>query len=224
MYQNLEHITTIIATADSHMPHHIFFAPWWITEDGEYPEPFTIITYKDIASHSIIPLIDKKSSIHYVKTLESTGKKQLCIWPSHCLIGSLGQKLMPMLAEAIIYHSFMRTTNPIYMEKGSTAMSEYYGIFYPEVHISNHHQVEINTKLFDILMAHDRIYVAGQSKSHCILETLKQIALHDREQKSSLLEKIVFLEDCSSNIKHPSIDFAPLIEPDFKILQKQGLE
>lgn len=105
IYQNLEYITTIIATADSHMPHHIFFAPWWTNEFGEYPEPFTIISYSDLVSRTWIPLIDKASSIHYVKTLESTGKKPLCIWPCHCLIGSLGQKLMPMIAEAIIYHS-----------------------------------------------------------------------------------------------------------------------
>ena len=224
IYKNLEHITTIIVTADSHMPQHIFFAPWWINEFGEYPEPFTIITYKDIIAHKWLPVIDTNSSIDYVKTLESMGKKQLCIWPCHCLIGSLGQKLMPILAEAIIYHSYMKTTNPIYMEKGTTAKSEYYGIFYPEVRIENHHQVEINTKLFDILLAHDKVYIAGQSKSHCVLETLKQIAFHDREKKTSLLKKIVLLDDCCSVIKHPQIDFSSLIVPEYNVLQHQGLK
>lgn len=219
IYKNLEYITTIITTADSHMPHHIFFAPWWINEFGEYPDPFTIISYNDLVSRTWIPLIDKASSINYVHTLESTGKKQLCIWPCHCLIGSLGQKLMPMLTEAVMYHSLLRTTNPIHMEKGTTTMSEYYGIFYPEVPINNHHQVEINRKVFDILMGHDRVYLAGQSKSHCVLETLKQIAAHD----ASLLKKIVLLDDCCSVIKHPHIDFAAVTAPEFSLLQKQGL-
>lgn len=224
IYKNLEQITTIIVTADSHMPQHIFFAPWWINAFGEYPEPYTIITYDNILTHTWIPVIDTATSIEYVKTLESTGKKQLCIWPCHCLIGSLGQKLMPALTEAIIYHSFMRTTNPIYMEKGTTAKSEYYGIFYPEVPVNNHHQVEINKKLFDILMAHDRIYLAGQSKSHCVLETLKQVALHDHESKVSLLKKIVLLEDCCSVIDHPHIDFLSLIKPEYATLQTKGLK
>jgi nicotinamidase-related amidase len=223
IYKNLERITTIIAVADSHMPHHIFFAPWWINEFGDHPESYTIISYQDIVNHKYIPTIDKKSSIQYVKTLEETGKKSLCIWPAHCLSGSLGQKIMPALSEAILYHSFMRTTNPIYMEKGATAMSEYYGIFYPEVPINNHHQVEINTKLFDVLMAHDRIYIAGQSKSHCVLETLKQIALYDKKHKTNLLKKNVLLDDCCSIIKHPEIDFVQATKQSFDLLYEQGL-
>jgi nicotinamidase-related amidase len=223
IYHNLEHITTIIVSADSHMPQHIFFAPWWINEMGEYPDPFTIISYDDIVSHTWLPAIDSAASKEYVKKLESMGKKQLCIWPCHCLIGTLGQKLMPAVAEAIIYHSFLRTTNPIYIEKGTTAQSEYYGIFYPEVPVTHHHQVEINEKLFDILMAHDRVYIAGESKSHCVLETIKQIALHDRTNKTSLLKKVVLLDDCCSVLHHPHIDFASLIKPEYTLLQNQGL-
>lgn len=223
IYNNLENITTLIVSVDSHMPQHIFFAPWWINEMGEYPEPFTIISYDDIVSRNWVPVIDSAASKEYVKKLESMGKKQLCIWPCHCLIGTLGQKLIPAVAEAVIYHSFIRTTNPIYIEKGTTAQSEFYGIFYPEVPVNNHHQVEINEKLFDILMVHDRVYIAGQAKSHCVLETIKQIALHDRTHKSSLLKKIVLLDDCCSILKHPHVDFTTLIKPEYALLQNQGL-
>jgi nicotinamidase-related amidase len=223
IYKNLEHITTIITVVDSHMPYHIFFAPWWINEFGDHPQDYTIISYKDIVNRKYIPTIDKEFSIRYVKTLEEMGKKPLCIWPAHCLMGSLGQKIMPALSEAILYHSLIRTTNPIYMEKGTTAMSEYYGIFYPEVPINNHHQVEINKKLFDILMAHDRIYIAGQAKSHCVVETLKQIASYDRKNKTSLLKKNVILDDCCSVIRHPEIDFIQTTQDDFANLREQGL-
>lgn len=223
IYRNLDKITTIIATSDSHLPHHIFFAPWWINEFGQHPEPYTIITLDDIVKRRWIATVDQHNSKDYVKTLAKTGKRNLCIWPHHCIIGTYGQMLMPEISEAIFYHSLARTTNSIFIEKGTTALTEYYGIFYPEVNETNHYQVEINEKLFNVLLAHDRIYFAGQARSHCVLESIKQLAHYWSPQDQKFLNKVYLLDDCCSVILHPTIDFNAASKIEFETLQRQGL-
>lgn len=223
IYRNIDKITTIIASSDSHLPNHIFFAPWWMNEFGDNPEPYTIITKDDLATRRWIPTIDQNKSKDYVKMLEKAGKKNLCIWPPHCIIGTWGQMLMPEISEAIFYHALARTTNPIFIEKGTTALTEYYGIFFPEVPIANHHQVELNAKLFDLLAAHDRIYFAGQARSHCILESLKQLSKHCKESNVNFFNNVYLLDDCCSVIKHPTVDFSASSKAEFELLKKQGL-
>lgn len=224
IYRNLDKISTIIASSDSHLPNHIFFAPWWINEYGEHPEPYTIITNDDIKQRLWIPAVDQNTSKEYVKSLAEHNKKNLCIWPHHCIKGTYGQMLMPEISEAIFYHTLARTTNPIFIEKGTTALTEYYGIFYPEVQMSNHYQVELNTKLFNVLMAHDRVYFAGQARSHCILESVKQLDQHCTEHNQKFLNNVYLLDDCSSVIRHPTVDFTAASKVEFELLKKQGLK
>jgi nicotinamidase/pyrazinamidase len=223
IYKNIDKITTIVATSDSHLPNHIFFAPWWINELGEHPEPYTIITSEDIEKRRWIPSIDPNSSKEYVKLLEKNGKKNLCIWPPHCIIGTWGQMFMPEISEAIYYHTLARTTNPIFIDKGTTALTEYYGIFLPEIAVNNHYQVEINKKLFDLLTAHDRLYFAGQARSHCVLESLKQLAKYCTNNTQGFFNNVYLLDDCCSVIKHPTIDFSAVSKAEFAKLKEQGL-
>jgi len=223
IYRNLDAITTLIVSIDSHLPNHIFFAPWWIDEFGEHPEPFTIIRYADIVNHRWIPMHDHVASAEYVKFLEENGRHALCIWPYHCLLGTQGKMVMPMIADALVYHSIARTTNPIYIEKGTTATSEYYGVFFPEVPLSNHHQVEINQKLLDVLSHHDRVYVAGQAKSHCVLETLKQLSKYLADKEPAFLKKVYLLDDCCSILQHPTVDFNVSTEQEFCRIAKRGM-
>lgn len=224
VYRNIDKITTIIASSDSHLPNHIFFAPWWINEYGENPEPYTIITNDDIVKRRWIPTVDPEMSREYVKLLEKENKKKLCIWPPHCVIGTYGQMFMPEISEAIFYHSLCRTTNPIFIDKGTTTLTEYYGIFLPEVQLTNHYQVDLNTKLFELLTAHDRIYFAGQARSHCILESLKQLAGYCVQHAPSFFNNVYLLDDCCSVIKHPTVDFSETSKAEFAQLKKQGLK
>ena len=45
----------------------------------------------------------------------------------------------------------------------------------------------------------DKIIVAGEAKSHCVLESIKQILEH-YETRPEITQKIYILEDCMSSI------------------------
>ena len=66
-----------------------------------------------------------------------------------------------------------------------------------------------NGALFDALLAHDRVYVFGQAKSHCVLSTLLDLRARIEATDAKLLEKIWILEDAMSPVPPPPIDPLP---------------
>jgi nicotinamidase-related amidase len=72
------------------------------------------------------------------------------------------------------------------------------------------------------MATYDRIYFAGQAKSHCVLESITSIARYEGYQPG-LLEKVYLLEDCTSAVAHPKIDFDAMANEQFEAFAKQGL-
>jgi nicotinamidase-related amidase len=109
-YANVHQITTVVTTLDTHVPLQIFFASWWhAPQDNKYapeihPAPYTPITVQDLEQGRWEPTIEAKWSQEYVRKLQKMGKKDLMIWPYHCLEGTQGHLLLPPIAEAIVYH------------------------------------------------------------------------------------------------------------------------
>lgn len=60
--QNASSIHRIVATMDSHHPLHIAHPAFWSDEDGNQPNPFTVISMQDIVSGKWIPREDIKPS------------------------------------------------------------------------------------------------------------------------------------------------------------------
>jgi hypothetical protein len=50
MYRNLESLTQVICSLDCHSMMQIFHPVWWLDKEGRHPEPFTIISYEDVAN------------------------------------------------------------------------------------------------------------------------------------------------------------------------------
>jgi nicotinamidase-related amidase len=192
IYRHLEEITEIMVSLDTHQPHQIFHPAWWVDAAGNHPQPMTIITAEEVVQGKWKALKYPEQSLKYVRQLQERGKKQLCIWPYHCLAGTFGAALESQLSNMVYFHSIARQSDPIRIVKGLHPVSEMYGIIKPEVSEGN----EMNVELLARLKQYDRIFVAGEAKSHCVLETLLQIAEHE----PSILAKTVVLEDCMSVI------------------------
>ncbi len=141
------------------------------------------------------------------------------IWPFHTMIGTPGHAITPVLSEAISYHSAARRSQPRYIIKGTLAQTEYYSLLEPEVKVEREPGGQLNQDLLDWIMAFDRIYIAGQAKSHCVLETLNSIARYSPDQ----LGKLHLLTDCTSSVQHPEIDFESLAQEALAALSKRGL-
>jgi nicotinamidase/pyrazinamidase len=204
--RHVRQITAIAASLDSHIPVHIFYPTWWVDNDGQHPEPFTPITSQDVDREHWKPVFEAEWSRHYVHTLENQAKKELMIWPYHTLTGTPGHAITPALYEAIAYHAAARQSQPNFLTKGTIPKTEHYSLLEPEVKVPDHPQGDLNTSFLQMLADYDLIYVAGQAKSHCVLETIRSVARYFRDQPDQLA-KWHILTDCMSSVAHPEIDF-----------------
>lgn len=196
IYKNIEHLTQIICSLDSHSIAQIFHAGWWTDENGNQPPPFTIITYEDVAKGKWLAVNGENArSLEYVKNLESKGQKQLCIWPYHCLEGTKGAKLESEFTKMIYYHSSARNSTPLLIPKGQNPFTEMYGIIKAEYDKDNY----INQPVLDAIKMFDEIYIAGEASSHCVLASTEQI-LEFLSNNGYSTAHITILEDCMSPI------------------------
>lgn len=223
IYKNLGDITSIFASMDAHLLYHIFSSTWWRDRNGNPPPPYTPIFYKDIKAVNWKPIIDPLWSTEYVKKLEAQAQKPLMIWPTHCLQGTPGQALVPALSEAIMYHAAARGSQPTYLEKGKNPRTEHYGIFKAEIEDPKDVSTQLNTTVLDIISKNDLIYVAGEAKSHCVLETMNQLVAYFGKTQPETIKKIRFLMDCTSSVKHPDIDFEAIANGELDRMVQKGV-
>ena len=210
IYANLDKITGLHFSLDTHRIFQIFHPAWWIDADGKHPAPFTPIFYEDVKNGKWTPIAHPRECQEYCKKLEAAGKYVLTIWPYHTLLGGISHALVPSLMEAAIFHSVVRQNQTHFETKGTHAMTENYSVMAPEVRELGGKSVgSFNAPFFKMLMEYDRIYVFGQAKSHCVLSTLSDLREHILGTDPSLIEKIWILEDAMSPVPAPPIDPLP---------------
>jgi nicotinamidase-related amidase len=222
IYRNAGRITAIAASLDSHVPAQIFYPTWWIDSEGQHPAPFTVITSAEAEAGRWKPLYEPEWSQEYLEKLEEQAKKQLMIWPYHTMIGTPGHAITPTLYEAIVYHAAARRKAPVFLSKGSIPKTEHYSILEPEVKVGDHPLGHLNTAFLEMLATHNLIYVAGQAKSHCVLETVNSMMRYFQRQPD-VIGKLRVLMDCTSSVAHPEIDFEALATEAFDRFAGHGL-
>lgn len=206
IFHNLPRITAIAASLDSHYPNQIFFPSWWVNDAGDHPAPFTPISGEQVLSGAWRPVFEPEWSIKYAQRLEEKAKKQLMIWPYHTMLGTPGHTITPALYEAIVYHASARRCQPRFVLKGTIAKTEYYSLLEPEVPVPEDPAGVLNEGFLTELMSYDSIYIAGQAKSHCVLETIASIVRRFGDRRD-VMSRVHILTDCTSSVRHPEIDF-----------------
>jgi nicotinamidase-related amidase len=224
IYRHARQITSITASLDTHTPIQIFYPGWWADENGQHPAPFTLITAADVDAGRWQPLTMQEWSRAYVRRLEEEGKKVLTIWPYHTMLGTPGHAITPALYEAIVFHSAARATEPVFLQKGMIPQTEHYSILEPEIKVPGMQQGSLNTALLERIAGFDRVFVAGQASSHCVLETLNSLVGYFGPRDPAVLERIHILTDCTSPVAHPSIDFASIANEAFARFTHQGIK
>lgn len=210
LYGNLDRITKLVFSLDTHRVFQIFHPAWWVNDDGEHPAPFTPITASDVRDRKWRPVLHPDESLEYVTKLEATGKYVLTIWPYHALLGGVSHALVPSLMEAAIFHSLVRSTQASFETKGTQPLTENYSVLSPEVREVGGESVgTFNATLFEMLMGFDRVYVFGQAKSHCVLSTLRDMQEQIAKVDPKLMSKVWILEDATSPVPPPAIDPLP---------------
>ncbi len=224
LHARLDRITTMVFSLDTHRVHQIFHPSFWVDAQGEHPVPFTPITSADVEGGKWIPARDAEACVEYVKRLQATGKYVLTIWPYHALLGGVSHALVPAMMELAMLHALARDTDTLFETKGTHPLTENYSVLSPEVtELAGAPVGAFNEALFDTLMKHDRIYVFGQAKSHCVLSTLFDMKSHIEKTDRALAKKVFILEDAMSPVPPPPIDPLPPAL-DFPRVAERGLE
>ena len=224
IYENVDRISSLQFSFDTHRVFQIFHPAWWADAGGRHPAPFTPISYEDVRLGKWRPIAHPRESLDYCKKLEQTGKYMLTIWPYHTLLGGASHALVPALTEAAIFHSLVRMHQTHFETKGTHSLTENYSVLSPEVReLSGHPVGSFNAAFFRLLMDHDRVYVFGQAKSHCVLSTLSDIQKEIAATDPSLVDRIFILEDAMSPVPPPPIDPLPP-QLDFPRIADRAIE
>ena len=209
--QNIKKIHT---TLDCHHLIDVAHPLMWRDSDGNHPAPFTIFGSKEIREGVWTPVILplRQRFIDYCEVLEASGRYPLCIWNPHCEIGSPGNNVFPVLFEALQEWQTMKLNNVNYVSKGSNPFTEHYSAVKAEVPDPEDASTQLNTKLIKTLMEADKILIAGEAGSHCVANTVKDIA--DGFQDDTYIKKMILLEDAVSPVQSPFVDF-PAVQAQF---------
>jgi nicotinamidase-related amidase len=219
IYRNVDVITEICPTMDTHQAMQIFHSIFLVNSQGEHPEPYTLITPEDIeqgvwrfnpelsSSLDIDETYGQEYLRHYTRQLKKGGKYDLTIWPYHAMLGGIGHALVSAVEEAIFFHGIARYSQPDFQVKGGNPFTENYSVLRPEV-LEDADGKEIaqkNFKFIKKLLDFDAVIIGGEAKSHCVAWTiddmLNEISATDRE----LAKKVYILEDCSSPVVIPGV-------------------
>ncbi len=207
LFEHVGEITTIAASFDTHTPMQIFYPGWWVSPEGKHPQPYTLITPEDVDSGRWCPTVEEEWSVEYVHRLAEQSRKVLTIWPYHTMLGTPGHAMTPALYEAVAYHAAARSTAPEFLIKGRIPKTEHYSMLEPEVKVPEEPGGTLNLDFINFIAQYDLVYIAGQAKSHCVLETTRSLINHFSEERPELIRRWRVLTDCTSSVAHPEVDF-----------------
>lgn len=192
---NMDKINHIAVTLDSHYVNDISHPNFWTDKDGKLPEPFTQITLEDLKSKRWMPTFAPDRITDYFEKLEKQKEYPHTIWPEHCLLGSEGAAIYKPVFDAISQWSRQgKFYQPVM--KGQYPFSEHFGAFAAQVSYDDVPETQINTDLVDELGQFDTIFIAGEAKSHCVANTVKQLI----DYAPGLVSKLIILEDTMSDV------------------------
>jgi nicotinamidase-related amidase len=237
IYRNLNAITQIVPTMDTHRVMQIFHPIWLIDADGNHPAPYTQITSADVesglwrlnpavaASAQVEEDYAERQLLHYTRTLEAGGKYSLTIWPYHAMFGGIGHALVSSLEEAVFFHSVARYSQPDFQVKGENPLTEHYSILAPEVREGPDGEpiAGVNEMLIERLLGFDAVIVAGQAKSHCVAWTIDDLLEGDDERERALAPRTYLLEDCTSPVVVPGADYTEEANAAFRRFEDAGM-
>ena len=192
-------LNDIHVTLDSHNPIDIAHPAWWVNEQGANPTPFTVIQAADVRAgvwKSSNPLAQAYSR-SYVENLAVGGRYPLVIWPEHCLIGSWGHNVHFAVKASLDTWARKRLEVVNFVTKGSNPKTEHYSAVQAEVPDPDDPSTLLNTSLIQTLGNADRILIAGEALSHCVANTVRDIA---NNFGADNVKKMVLLTDCTSSV------------------------
>jgi nicotinamidase/pyrazinamidase len=194
------HLDDVHVTLDSHHSVDIAHPVFWRDSAGLPPAPFTQITAAEVEAGAWTTTLPsaRARALAYLRALEAGGRYPCVIWPPHCLIGSWGHNVVPDLFEALKRWEDRRFAVVDYVTKGSNLWTEHFSAVQAEVPDPTDPETQVNTRLIETLEKADLILLAGEAGSHCVANTVRDIA--SQFSDPAYVRKLVLLEDAISPV------------------------
>ena len=239
IYRNLDVITEIAPTMDTHTAMQIFHPGFWVNDAGDHPTPMTMISLADVQqgvwkvnpaiAYSLTQgnyMVLQRFALHYTQRLSDNGKYPLTIWPYHAMLGGIGHALVSAVEEACFFHAIARNSQTNFEIKGGNPLTENYSVLRPEVLDSADGRpiAQKNTRFIQKLLEFDAVIIAGQAKSHCVAWTIDDLLTEIQAQDPNLAKKVYLLEDCTSPVVVPGVvDFTDQANAAFQRFADAGM-
>lgn len=175
--KHVHRIERIVITLDSHQRIHIAHGIFWVNDAGEHPPPFTLISKEDVArgKWKAFDVNKQPAAEEYAQKLEEGGRFMICIWPEHCIIGSPGHNVRPVILAAVNDWAESRMKEVLFVWKGQNCLTEMYSALRAEVPVPSDERTLLNGSLIRTLKESSQIVVCGQALSHCVNFTVRDL-------------------------------------------------
>ena len=194
-----ETLSEMWVTLDQHHVMDISHPQWWTSDDGP-PKPFTVITAAEVRSgrwRTTRPEAAARS-LAYVEALDAGKRYPHVIWPEHCLIGDSGGNVWPPLSDVL--HQWERWVGrqTHFVPKGTNPWTEHFSAIRAEVPDPEDPGTQVRTDGVRALESADRVGVAGEARSHCVANTIRDLVASFEDPGS--VEKLVLITDTVSDV------------------------
>ena len=152
-------IHNIFVALDTHYEKHIAHATFWRDKYGNKPPISTKISYSDIKLGTWTPREpeDLEWCLKYTKDLERKGRLKLTIWPEHCILGTRGHAVVPVINDALQEWA-LHSKRPVqYIFKGYNYRTEMYSALEAEIVDPNDYTTSLNEELLSMLRISDKV-------------------------------------------------------------------
>ncbi|MEN9614218.1 MAG: hypothetical protein RLZZ347_525 [Candidatus Parcubacteria bacterium] len=227
-------LADVHVTMDSHHVVDVAHPGMWENQKGQNPAPFTMITPDDLETgiwrprnqHCKPPQLGGQTlgqyMLGYTRALAKGGKYPLMVWPEHCLIGTSGHRVQDELMGALVEWERKYFATIDFVTKGTSPYTEHFGALMAEVPMATDPSTGLNTAFLSVLAQADIVAVAGEALSHCVLETVSQIADNIGAEH---IKKFHILTDCTSPVPQPpgGPDFPAIAKAWLKKMEGRGM-
>jgi len=191
----------IHVTLDTHHVMDVAHPRFWVDTSGKHPGSYDFqqITHEDVARGVWRPVNPSwtQRMLDYTACLGKNGRYPLVVWPEHCLIGSWGTQVVEPVYNILTKWERDNYCMVDYVTKGSNIWTEHYSAVQADVPDPSDDSTQLNMRLIETLQRADIIVLTGQALSHCVANTVRDIADNFGEDN---VKKLVLLEDTTSAV------------------------
>lgn len=219
LHKHSAHIDAVVCTLDSHRTIDISHPAFWMKKDNSPIDIFTPVSPEDVDNGTYTPRFAPAIARKYVHDLQTQGEFSHFIWPYHCLIGSEGAALYEPFHKAINEWEAAKGIPVTFVTKGDNPYTEHFGALRANIEMPDDPRTQLNQNVINLLMKFEQVYLAGEAKSHCVANTLRQIV----REVPQLCNKLTILTDCMSDVPNMGQAFYDEVNVIYEDAKKAGV-